>query len=237
MNHPVVEQRQQSVILYDPLWSGKISTDWFRPQYWQADAVAVAEGRGSSFFVRHAEQQWVLRHYQRGGLIARLLSDQYIWSGLEQSRPWREWKLLAMMQAEGLPVPRPIAAQVQRQGLIYRGDILMQRIVNAQPLSRILQKDRLTQSQWQAIGACIKRFHRQEIYHADLNAHNILLRDSEVFLIDFDRGEQRVTGKWCQANLKRLRRSLGKLASQYPCFGFGEAEWQYLLTAYNEADV
>ena len=235
MNNPVVEQHSQSAILYDPLWSGKISSDWFQTQYWQADAVAIAEGRGSSYFVRYAEQQWVLRHYQRGGLVAKLLSDQYLWMGLEQTRPWREWKLLAMMQAQGLPVPQPIAARVQRHGLIYRGDILIARIEDALPLSRILQKDCLTQSQWQAIGACIKNFHLQGIYHADLNAHNILLRDNEVFLIDFDRGEAREVGPWCQANLKRLRRSLGKLASQYPCFGFSGQDWQLLLTAYQEA--
>ena len=90
----------------------------------------------------------------------------------------------------------------------------------------------LTTEQWQAIGRCIKRFHQQGIYHADLNAHNILLRDAEVFLIDFDKGEQRPAGRWCQANLKRLLRSLTKLANQYPCFAFNSDDWQILVDAY-----
>lgn len=235
MNHPIVEQQQQSLILYDPLWSGKISSDWFRPQHWQTEAVATPEGRGSSYFITHGEQQWVLRHYQRGGLVARFSVDQYFWSGLEQTRPWREWKLLSMMYQNGLPVPKPIAARVQHLGLFYRGDILIERIADAIPLSRCLQKDSLMQSQWQALGKCIKSFHQQGIYHADLNAHNILLRDNAVFLIDFDKGEQRAVGPWCQSNLKRLFRSLTKLANQYPCFAFSAKDWEHLLNAYEAA--
>jgi len=42
--------------------------------------------------------------------------------------------LLAMMHAEGLPVPKPIAARVQHQGLFYRGDILIERFADAIPL-------------------------------------------------------------------------------------------------------
>ena len=138
-----------------------------------------------------------------------------------------------MMHQQGLPVPRPIAAQVQRQGIFYRGDLLVERIADAIPLSRVLQDHCLPLSQWQAIGACIKTFHRQGIYHADLNAHNILLRNTEVFLIDFDKAEQRPAGRWHQANLRRLLRSLSKLANQYPCFAFNAEDWQSLNAAYD----
>ncbi len=197
--------------------------------------MATVEGRGSSYFVTHEGREAVLRHYRRGGLAARLVSDQYLWTGLEQTRPWREWRLLAIMIAKGLPVPRPIAAHVQRQGIYYHGDILVERIIDTIPVSRILQDHGLTTEQWQAIGRCIKRFHQQGIYHADLNAHNILLRETEVFLIDFDKGGQRPAGRWPQANLKRLLRSLTKLANQYPCFAFNDENWQTLVDAY--ADI
>ena len=116
----------------------------------------------------------------------------------------------------GLPVPRPIAAQVRHHGIFYSGDILLERITNAVPLSRILQNSSLTWHQWQGIGRCISQFHQQGIYHADLNAHNNLLRGDEVFLIDFDKGEQRADGSWCQSNLRRLHRSPTKLVNQYP---------------------
>jgi 3-deoxy-D-manno-octulosonic acid kinase len=236
VNHPVVEQQQQTAILYDPLWRGKISADWFLPQYWDRDIMPLPEGRGSSYFVEYDNHQMVLRHYRRGGLVARWLTDQYFWSGLEQTRPWREWKLLAAMYDMGLPVPKPVAAQVQHQGWFYRGDILIERILDTQPLSRFLQQNSLPQNQWQAIGQCIRRFHQHGIYHADLNAHNILLRDQEIFLIDFDKAEQRPAGKWQQANLQRLLRSLSKLANQHPCFAFNDQDWQQLLEAY-QADA
>jgi 3-deoxy-D-manno-octulosonic acid kinase len=31
---------------------------------------------------------------------------------------------------------------------------------------------------WRATGACIRRFHEEGVVHADLNARNILIRDS-----------------------------------------------------------
>jgi 3-deoxy-D-manno-octulosonic acid kinase len=50
--------------------------------------------------------------------------------------------------------------------------------------------------------------------HADLNAHNILIGDDQLWLIDFDRGEIRVTGTaWKLANLARLKRSLLKIGA------------------------
>ncbi|MGH7487911.1 MAG: lipopolysaccharide kinase InaA family protein, partial [bacterium] len=65
---------------------------------------------------------------------------------------------------------------------------------------------------WHAIGACIRRFHDAGIYHADLNAHNIMLDNKDaVYLLDFDRGERRTPViLWQQANLARLSRSLRK---------------------------
>ncbi|MFO7603004.1 MAG: 3-deoxy-D-manno-octulosonic acid kinase [Gammaproteobacteria bacterium] len=236
MNHPIVEQAQQSIMLYDPQWAGQISAAWFQARYWQGAAEPTPAGRGRSYFIICGAQACVLRHYQRGGLVARLFTDQYLWTGLEQTRPWREWRLLTRMYEQGLPVPKPVAAHVQRQGFYYRGDILLERIVDALPLSRCLQDGALPPHQWQAIGRCIRWFHRQGIYHADLNAHNILLRDAEVFLIDFDKGEQRPAGRWCQGNLRRLQRSLTKLANQHPCFAFNVQDWQYLLTGYDAAE-
>jgi 3-deoxy-D-manno-octulosonic acid kinase len=66
---------------------------------------------------------------------------------------------------------------------------------------------------WGRIGKCIRQFHDAGLWHADLNARNIMLNDqSEVFLIDFDRARltpgKAVNG---EGNLKRLNRSLIKL--------------------------
>jgi 3-deoxy-D-manno-octulosonic acid kinase len=73
------------------------------------------------------------------------------------------------------------------------------------------------------VGAEIARFHAHGVYHADLNAHNILLTDASVWLIDFDRGELRHPARaWQQANLARLKRSLLKIGAARN----GEAEFE-----------
>ena len=80
---------------------------------------------------------------------------------------------------------------------------------------------------WREIGVCIRRFHASGVWHADLNAHNILMdRVGGIWLIDFDRGERRKHGAWGQGNLARLQRSLRKL-------GYDDAQtWQALLQGY-----
>ena len=58
----------------------------------------------------------------------------------------------------------------------------------------------------------VARFHREGVWHADLNAHNILIAPDGLYLIDFDRGRLRTLAEgWRLANLQRLRRSLIKL--------------------------
>src|SRR6185312_24099 len=60
----------------------------------------------------------------------------------------------------------------------------------------------------------VGRFHRAGIWHADLNAHNVLVSPAGLHLIDFDRGRQRAPAAgWRLANLRRLRRSLLKLGA------------------------
>ena len=61
----------------------------------------AAGGRGTVAFVRDGERRWVLRHYRRGGLVARLLDDRYLWTGADRTRAFREWRLLRELRAAG----------------------------------------------------------------------------------------------------------------------------------------
>src|SRR5256884_3280881 len=88
---------------------------------------------------------------------------------------------------------------------------------------------------WISIGRCVRRFHDLGVCHRDLNAHNVLLSEEAVYLIDFDRGELRRRGLWGDASLARLRRSLEKITWALPADRFGEADWQGLLDGYREA--
>ena len=43
-----------------------------------ASLEETAGGRGAVAFLRDGERRWVLRHYRRGGLVARVLDDTYL---------------------------------------------------------------------------------------------------------------------------------------------------------------
>jgi 3-deoxy-D-manno-octulosonic acid kinase len=206
----------------------------FDPGYWlgRGELAAVNAGRGAAWFVGSGADQWVLRHFRRGGYAARLLQDGYFWGGEPRVRAFAEWRLLELLSRRGLPVPQPVAARYQRTGLLYRCDLITRRIADAQPLSAALA-EALPESVWRAVGAAIARLHRAGVDHADLNAHNILLHGQDgVCVIDFDRGRLRARGRWMRANLRRLRRSLDKVSRDLPPGRFSATAWGWLLSGY-----
>jgi 3-deoxy-D-manno-octulosonic acid kinase len=207
----------------------------FDPDYWRSrgDLAAVNGGRGAAWFVGAGSDQWVLRHFRRGGFFAKASRDAYIWSGETRVRAFAEWRLLALLTMRGLPVPQPIAARYRRTGFIYRCDLITKRIADAQPLSAALAAGSIPRAVWYAIGATVSRLHRAGVDHADLNAHNILLASQGgVSVIDFDRGRLRAAGSWMQGNLARLRRSLDKVSRELPRERFSGAAWDWLLSGY-----
>jgi 3-deoxy-D-manno-octulosonic acid kinase len=195
-------------------------------------------GRGEMRVTRHADQDYVIRHYHRGGKFARVTQDRYLWNGLDLSRPWREWRLLAELYAQGLPVPRPLAAKLTRHGVIYRADLATARLPADGPLAELLLRVPLAESVWQKIGRVIWDFHACGVCHADLNASNIVLADggTRIWLLDFDKAERRALAHaWQRANLERLKRSLDKVCRENPQMNFTPHEWHCLFSAYSKA--
>ena len=230
------------VMLADPSGLGnpvlRAQEALFDPNFWtsRGELVAVAGGRGAAWYVGPAPHPLVLRHYRRGGLIARISQDRYVWLGEDRVRAFAEWRLLFYLAQRGLGVPKPVAAFYRRAGLTYRCDLITQRIANAEALSAVLASSALGEPVWRAIGAAIARLHRHGVDHADLNAHNILLeRNATVSVIDFDRGQLRAPGAWTQRNLSRLQRSLTKISAGLPPDRYTPDSWTYLLAGYQEA--
>ncbi|ROR34751.1 3-deoxy-D-manno-octulosonic acid kinase [Inmirania thermothiophila] len=234
MIEPRVRRLEGAYILYDASRGEEPETAWFEPAVLGARGRVQARlrGRGTAWVVRIGGTACVLRHYRRGGVLAPLTGDGYLWTGLARSRPWREWHLLARLAALGLAVPRPVAARVVRRGLRYRADLLTEYLPGALSLAARLARGPLEAGTWAAVGACIARFHAAGVDHADLNAHNVLLAPAGVHLVDLDRGRIRAPGAWTEANLARLHRSLRKLAAQDPGFAFDEGAWSALLAGY-----
>lgn len=222
-------------MLSDASRAGNLSADWFDPEWWRSrgQMEGTTRGRGTTYIVRAGEKRMVLRHYRRGGLVAKVSRDRYLWRGEAATRPFHEWYLTYHLHRAGLPVPAPVAARYVRRGLVYRGDLITEEIPDAQSLAERLRRGSLSILSWIAVGRCIRRFHELGVFHPDLNAHNVLFaRDDTVHLIDFDRGRLRRPGLWCDANLVRLRRSLEKVTWALPAGRITEADWHGLLDGY-----
>jgi 3-deoxy-D-manno-octulosonic acid kinase len=221
-------------MLYDASRARNLTPAWFDPRYWgsRGELDGGARGRGTTHFVRTRDRRLVLRHYHRGGFVSLLSSDQYIWRGEDQTRPFAEWSIIYRLHRAGLPVPAPIAARYVRQGRTYHGDIITERLTTVGSLAECLALGALSIVTWISIGRCIRRFHDFGVCHADLNARNVLLSEESVYLVDFDRCQLRRPGMWRDANLVRLRRSLEKITYGLPAERFSEADWHGLLNGY-----
>ena len=202
------------IIRHDGQVFAEITQTLFEP-VWLARSgylTGTSKGRNIAWFLRFEGRAMVLRHYWRGGMVGRIIKDRYWRASPEESRAFREYALLGWMRAQGLPVPRPLAARYHPAGpLSYRADLLMERIPDARPLADVLAIVPVSEALWHRIGVIIGQMHELGVNHSDLNCRNILLdRTDQPWLIDFDKCSRRPVGQWAQANINRLERSLGK---------------------------
>ena len=227
--------------VYDENEVDNFSSKFLDGEYWQAQnaVIGTAQGRGVTWFIHHENKDWVLRHYYRGGMIGKFNNDHYIYTGIDKTRAAIEFELLNHMRTLALPVPKPIAYRVIKKGMFYQADLLTERVCNAQDLISLLGKQPISIELWGEIGSTIKKFHQHNIYHHDLNIHNILIdQDEKVWIIDFDRGELKLNSdNWKQENMDRLLRSFrkekGKLANLY----WKSSDWNVLIEAYSNDSV
>ncbi len=196
-------------------------------------AEIVSTGRGSNWFVENDSESYVLRHFRRGGAVARILGNKYWFRSEEATRSFAEFNLLLDMRKQHLPVPEPMAAGYCKSGPWYTAQLLTRRIPDSQSWSAHLVNDASSDGLWASVGCTIAQLHRARVDHADLNAHNILVDSSgSIFIIDFDKGFKRtsVQGEWRHANLARLQRSLCKILPGQAALI--ESGWQQLNDSY-----
>lgn len=232
-----VQSTQTGAIVFDRALGCVPGESWFDRAHWSAlgKSSAQAGGRGGVAFVETPAGMCALRHYHRGGLAARLSGDGYVWTGARRTRSFHEFRLLAELANAGLPVPAPIAGRYVRDGLRYRADLLTRRIAPARTLAETVAEGRIDANLAERVGRTIARFHAASVWHADLNAHNIVIDEADgVWLIDFDRGRLRKAKfSWQAANIARLRRSLDKLGARRIA-SFDTRFWHPLLAAYHD---
>ncbi len=244
---PAIFSRFTKIIASDQassLFDNLDAKNYFDPQFLKQKKLITGEskGRNTTWFFLLPElaespstrtQDYVLRHYYRGGMAAKVSKDRFFYLGLSSSRSFAEFTLLQKMRDLELPVPTPVAARIVKEGLFYSADIIMEKIP-ALDLVAILKQQALAKPIWQRVGKTIAQFHSNGIDHKDLNAHNIMLKDKEVFLIDFDRCQQRSPNStWQKSNLARLKRSFEKEKDLHQGFHFEQQNWFDLLDTYD----
>ena len=227
-------QKNKVYIVYDDDLISDSVEDCFSPDYWQQQnkVIGSAQGRGITWFVQLDMLQGALRHYRRGGLFGKIISDHYLFNGWQKTRSVQEFYLLDKLNRAGVNVPKAIAARVKKGMFCYQADLLSEKIPDAKDLVDILQQRALSQQEYQAIGIQIKRMHDAQVNHTDLNIHNILLdKAGKVWLIDFDKCYQQSGNNWQQGNLERLLRSFNKELKKRS-IKWQPVDWQYLIRGY-----
>ena len=237
---PVVNKQKSLAIVYDASLTEVPVVEFFSADYWDSRQALAGEavGRGSAWFIDTPFGAVVLRQYLRGGWVAAISRQSYFYTRVSRSRPFREYDILAALYEKGLPVPRPVAALCEHNGVISTGALMTMRISSVQTLADVLPGDSDTREPaaglWESVGKCIRRFHDAGVWHADLNARNILLDDQmRVYLIDFDRARftpgKPVNGK---RNLDRLKRSLVKFwpPGKLPAM---QSAWTQIIVGYH----
>jgi len=226
----------QDIIIYDDTVIDEADENLFESEYWhtQPQSKIINKGRGEILLININGQSAVLKHYYRGGMIANVLLDKYLWTGLDSSRSFAEYRVLRTMYKLDLPVPQPIAARVKKQGLFYQADLITSQIINVSSMADLLLQERLTSQHWLDIGDCIGRFHQLGFYHDDLNIENIMIgHEGNVFLLDFDKGFHSQNDKdYSTSSFDRMKRSVMKWCSvnKQP---FPGTEWEQLMVGYS----
>ena len=232
-----IDRQGATVVVYDARRYPSFEPAVFDDDGWQRDPaeVHVTTGRGGVRMLDVGNEIWVRRHYHRGGFVSKFVHDRYLWRGITRSRPARELHLLARMRAEGLPVPLPVAGRAVRVGMGYRADLITVLMPGTFPLSRAMATGSVEASVWPRVGSMLGRFHGGGYDHPDLTAHNILVDDlGQPSLLDFDNAVQRRGNGWKAARIRRLLRSLRKVALETGT-EFDPKGWAALLGAYQSA--
>ena len=163
-------------------------------------------GRTTAYAIHVDGSEWIVRHYVRGGAIAPVLGDKY---ARLVSRSFRELEVSAAVRARGVPTPIVIAAAEYPAGAFLRFDIVLQYIQGAHDLAAVIfDQPAAAEPAARAIRAAIAG----GLVHADLNLKNILVTETDGWIIDLDRARMvRTVDKSAAFAMRaRLIRSLEK---------------------------
>ena len=98
-----VDKTSNGAILYDTAIIDQVSAKTFSAAGWKTvsrvDNVLRSGGRGHTLIIGDGTNEYVLRHFKRGGVVGRFVHDSYIWLGEDKTRSFMEWRLLYKLHA------------------------------------------------------------------------------------------------------------------------------------------
>jgi 3-deoxy-D-manno-octulosonic acid kinase len=188
--------------------------------------------------------EWVVRHYQRGGLAAALLGDRYFAAG--PTRPVAEIRASVEARRRGVRSPAVIAGVVYRglAGAFYRADLVTELVPGVRSLAAVLfgggacrESEVGPAEALRQAGRLARTLADAGVQHADLSAGNVLVDAGarEAWVVDLDRCRivDEGGGALAATMLRRLERSLRKLGAAHGR-AIGEDEWAVLRGACQE---
>lgn len=176
------------------------------------------QGRATAWGVRlpGAAIDVVVRHAQRGGLLAGVRGDRFVWPG---RAPW-ELETALRLQDAGVRTPDVVAFALYPAGPgLCRCDVATRRLPKGAefPVSWGEADERDREAMLVATGTLLRDLRSAGAQHADLNAKNLYLaRDGgrwHAWVLDVDRVRFRApnNAEVGAQNFARLARSLRKL--------------------------
>ena len=99
-------KNNNTYVQYDPNVFNNFSEKIFNIDYITKKGLikSTIDGRGKTFVLNYNNEEYVLKHYIRGGMVSKLSYDKYILNSLASTRSLKEYNFLNIMHKKKLPV-------------------------------------------------------------------------------------------------------------------------------------
>ena len=201
-------------IQYDPNALKNFSSKLFNIDYITKEGLikSIISGRGKTYEIEFGGNRFILKHYIRGGFIAKISYDKYFFDTVSSSRAVKEYNFLNNLFSKDLPVPKPVALQVIINKFTYTADLITRKINNEGTLYDFVKNKKMNLKLWDTLENTLQKFYKENVYHSDLNAKNIIIDNTDNFyFLDFDNSYFFYKNTLFLKSLNRLDRSLSKL--------------------------
>ncbi len=139
---------------------------------------------------------------------------------LRKSRTKKEVKLLADLRRLGLNVPRIMDFDKYKITLEY---------IDGKKLKDVLDRDNF-EKYCKEIGEMVAKIHEGDIIHGDLTTSNMIVRNNELYFIDFGLSKETVNLEQKAADLLTLYQNFRAIHPEFNC-------WKYFLSGYKKEET